>query len=277
VCRFFALRSAVPTSLAHALFDEPTSLAAQSRCDLKGECHGSGWGIATFNGSPHVVRSTEPAYADSAFAEQSNSLTAKLALAHVRNASVGGPAIENTHPFVCGRWVFAHNGTLQGFADRKPRLLDAIPEDLRKQIGGATDSEHAFYFWLGRLRELAGDVDRPVTVESLAGSIRETILVLAEWFPAQGEEETRLNFLVTNGQLLAATRWKHSLSLLVRRESDLNGDRTVLIASEPTTRESWQEVPDRSLVIVDERLQVHSALVSQSVMASRSERSEKSP
>jgi predicted glutamine amidotransferase len=261
MCRFFALRSSVPISLSQALFESPTALAAQSRCDLRGECHGSGWGIATYNGRPHVVRSIKAAYADPQFAEQAQSTAAKLAMAHVRQASVGAPSIENTHPFVHGRWVFAHNGTLENFAEGKERLLEATPSDLRSRIAGATDSEHVFYFWLGRLRAIAGDLTLPVSVAELAMSLAETVQLLAEWFPAPPGEATRLNFLITNGQLLAATRWRHSLSMLVRRSSPAAPVSAVLIASEPTTDEPWQEVPDGSLVIVDENLNVHPAKV----------------
>ena len=43
-------------------------------------------------------------------------------VAHIRKATQGRVALENTHPFVrelWGRyWVFAHNGDLKGFAPR---------------------------------------------------------------------------------------------------------------------------------------------------------------
>jgi glutamine amidotransferase len=190
-------------------------------------------------------------------------LVATLALAHVRQASVGAAAIENTHPFVNSRWVFAHNGTLQGFAERKQRLTDAIPEDLRRQISGATDSEHIFYFWLGRLRQIVGDFNGAVTIENIRKSLKEAVQLLVDWFPDQDGEPTKLNFLLTNGSLLAATRWQHSLFALERTESPGlavgNPTKLALIASAPTTGEDWREVPDRSLLIVDEQLNVHAS------------------
>src|SRR5207253_6107589 len=79
VCRFFAMRSTTPTSLAGALNSDPTALSAQSRCDRSGQCHGSGWGIATYNGQPRVVRSTEPAFADPLYTETASKLVATLA------------------------------------------------------------------------------------------------------------------------------------------------------------------------------------------------------
>jgi glutamine amidotransferase len=224
---------------------------------LRGECHGSGWGIATYNGRPNIIRSINAAYEDPQFAQYARS-SATLAMAHVRQASVGAPSIENTHPFAYDRWIFAHNGTLEGFADGKQRLLQETPPDLRNQIGGATDSEHVFYFWLGRLRSIAGGVSSEVSVEQLTASLQETVQLIADWFPAPLGEATRLNFLITNGQLLAATRWKHSLSMLIRN-SPSGSAGSVLIASEPATAESWQEVPDGTLLIVDQQLDVHSA------------------
>ena len=68
-------------------------------------------------------------------------------IAHIRKATQGRVALENTHPFqreLWGRyWVFAHNGDLKDFA---PRLHAAF------RPVGDTDSERAFC-WL--MQELA--------------------------------------------------------------------------------------------------------------------------
>ena len=68
-------------------------------------------------------------------------------IAHIRKATQGRVALENTHPFVrelWGRyWVFAHNGDLKNF---RPRLHGAF------RPVGETDSERAFC-WL--MQELA--------------------------------------------------------------------------------------------------------------------------
>src|SRR5205085_11802029 len=120
-----------------------------------------------------------------------------------------------------------------------------------------------FYFWLGRLRQIAGDVDGAVTVENVRKSLKEAVQLLVDWFPDQDGEPTKLNFLLTNGSLLAATRWQHSLFALERTESQGlaagNPTKTMLIASEPTTGEDRCEVSDRSLLIVDEQLNVHAS------------------
>ena len=39
---------------------------------------------------------------------------------HVRRATMGGLALENTHPFCLGNYSFGHNGTILSY----PRLLE---------------------------------------------------------------------------------------------------------------------------------------------------------
>jgi len=295
MCRLFAIRSEIPASLADSLCGPGTSLAEQSHCDARGESHGDGWGIATYeSGQPIVERSTLAAFRDQHFTECARTLRTRLALAHVRQASVGNVAIENTHPFDHGPWAFMHNGTLQNFRRGRQRLLEATAEDLRGRIRGVTDSEHAFYFWLGKLRAAADSrrhdgapalaVDganerKPAvrqdresaggaSVEDFRASLGTTVLELAEWFPSHDNQETRLNFVVTDGRLLAATRWKHSLHWLeqdadrlregaTRSTTHPENGRTILLASQPTISGAWREVPDRSIIVIDENLRVH--------------------
>jgi predicted glutamine amidotransferase len=212
----------------------------------------------------------QAAFSDLRFDELAKSVVTSALVAHVRQASVGSTALVNTHPFVHGRWVFVHNGTLQDFAARKAPLLAAIPDDLRQMIHGDTDSEHVFLFWLSQLRAAAGGLDKPVGVDTITAAFRQTIRLLDRWFPAHNGEESKFNIIVTDGRLLAATRWGHSLSCRERPRRGITGGsdrplhatdtfRAVCIASEATDGDSWREVPDRSLLVVDERLEMHAA------------------
>jgi len=194
MCRFFAVRSSVSLNLAAPLVESPTSLVAQSCCDRRGESHGDGWGIAALDGRElRIHRSTLPAKDDPRFAALAKSLTTTLAIAHVRQASVGQISPENTHPFAHGRWVFAHNGTLQNFEPGRARLLAAIPADLQAHIAGSTDSEHIFYLLLGKLRTLTGSINIPsadvpstdaTTVDAVTAALKQTVELLDAWFPA---------------------------------------------------------------------------------------------
>ncbi len=128
-------------------------------------------------------------------------------VAHARRATVGKGKDENTHPFRFRRWLFAHDGTVEAFDRVRPTLLGALPDFLRRNIMGDTDSEHAFMWFLkllkdeGALDEL--DLDARVAGRALARTVRQ----LETWSREAGEQRpSRLNFVATNGRVMAATR-----------------------------------------------------------------------
>src|SRR5689334_4623853 len=111
MCRMFAVRADRPVRAEAALLSGPHALVRQSCCDLRGECHQEGWGVGYYtDGKPVRVRSARHALADPLFAETARTVASTTLIGHVRQASVGGAAERNNHPFVHGRWLFAHNG-----------------------------------------------------------------------------------------------------------------------------------------------------------------------
>ena len=174
-------------------------------------------------------------------------------IAHIRKATQGQVALQNTHPFVrelWGRyWVFAHNGDLKGFA---PRLHGGF------RPVGDTDSELAFCWLMQELAKAHADVP----------PIAELRCTLAELLPIPASHGT-FNCLLSNGQAL----WAHcstQLHWLARRhpfgaahlaDDDLSvdfgalttpGDRVALVATQPLTRdEAWTAfLPDELRVFV---------------------------
>ena len=175
-------------------------------------------------------------------------------IAHIRKATQGRIALENTHPYVrelWGRyWVFAHNGDLKGF---NPRLHGAF------RPVGDTDSERAFC-WL--MQELAKAHASVPSIDELSHTLRE----LLPWPSRHGS----FNLLLSNGQAL----WAHGTTKLhwLQREhpfrpatladEDLSvdfaaltqpTDRVAVVATEPlTTGERWHSFPSGELkVFVD--------------------------
>jgi glutamine amidotransferase len=266
VCRLLAFRANQPTRVRAALVTADHSLLRQSCGDRRGECHGDGWGVGHFLGlHPVVTRSVRPAATDPLYRSLAEELAATTLLAHVRQASAGPVAERNCHPFRHGRWLFAHNGTLQGFAAAPERLFPLVPAHLRGLVAGETDSEHAFYFVLGLLEQAAGAADGAPDAGTVGRTLAEAVARLAVLFPGSDAEPTRLNFVLTDGRVLAASRWGHTLYRAERRRAaGPDGDgpvqaspdyRAVIIASEPTSPEGpWAEVPDRTVLTVDEDL-----------------------
>lgn len=168
--------------------------------------HVDGWGIAFYEGPGcRLFIDTKPAAESPVAALVRNYPIRSLnVIAHIRKATVGNVAIENTHPFVremWGRyWTLAHNGTLKGFAARfNGRYRRYIPV-------GRTDSELAFCHILETLRRLfpAGQPELP----ELYGALANITADLA----AFGD----FNYLLSNGDVLFAYCAKR-LAYIVRK------------------------------------------------------------
>ena len=162
-------------------------------------------------------------------------------IAHIRKATQGRVALENTHPFVrelWGRyWVAAHNGDLKGF---RPRLHAAF------RPVGDTDSEHAFC-WL--MQELAKS-------HASVPSVEELTLTLGELLSQPAAHGT-FNLLLSNGQALWAycstqlhfVERAHPIGHATLADDDVSvdfaalttpDDRIAIVATEPMTcNERW--------------------------------------
>jgi len=110
--------------------------------------HRDGWGIVAFEGGRprYLGRSVKPAFSDRAYDEAIVDVERlskpNILIAHVRAASSGGVAIENTHPFIVDGLAFAHNGTVKG-----------MKADPRGRAKGKTDSEIIAHLVADRMRE----------------------------------------------------------------------------------------------------------------------------
>lgn len=272
MCRMLAFFSNRPSTIDDLIVHHPRSLIQQSRCDVLGESHSDGWGIGFYDleDRPHVLRSIKPAHEDADLLVAAESVRTRVSLAHVRQASVGAVRMENTHPFHYGPWLFAHNGTVTGFHRIQDHLLREIDPRLLEHRAGATDSELVFFWLLSCLQndgielEPHGRQDRHnrADVLGLVELLGECIRRLAGWSAqAEPDENARLNFLLTDGLILVASRYRQTLYWLERVATPhappgttTEPLRSLIVASEPISTEPWQEVPDRSILAVGESL-----------------------
>jgi predicted glutamine amidotransferase len=128
-------------------------------------------------------------------------------VAHARRATVGKAKDENTHPFRFRRWLFAHDGTIEAFDRVRPELLATLPDFLRRNIMGDSDSEHAFMWFLKELKDenVLDDLDADPRV--VARALARTVRQLEAWSREGGEQRpSRLGFVATNGRVMVATR-----------------------------------------------------------------------
>jgi glutamine amidotransferase len=274
MCRLYGFRANEPTKVECSLVHAQNALLHQSRSDMTGRSHADGWGLASYHEGLLVVEHRESAaFEDLQFSETAERIYATAVVAHVRRATVGGASKANTHPFRYGRWVFAHNGTVAAFDVLASGLARETDASLQRHRLGTTDSEQAFLWLLTRIASAGIDLDSGAPdVRRLAALVGEAVVALdASSDRANGKpRSSKLNFLLTDGDVLVVSRLRNSLHLLVRdgvRDCEICGIphvhhdserryRAVAVASEPITHESWREVPDGHVVAVDRDLEV---------------------
>lgn len=246
MCQLLGMNANTPTDLMFSF----TGFARRA------EEHKDGFGIAFFEDAGVRLFVDAQSARESPVAEMVRRYPIRSSniVAHIRKATQGRVALENTHPFqreLWGRyWVFAHNGDLKDFS---PRLHGAF-----RPVGN-TDSERAFS-WL--MQELA-------KAHAAMPSIPELTRTLRELVPRVAAHGT-FNFMLSNGQALWAHCSTH-LHYLVRQhpfqrarlqDEDISvdfaqvttqADRVAVVVTEPLTAdETWQAfLPGELKVFVD--------------------------
>ncbi len=244
--------------LSYPLLAAPYSLVRQSKQDRSGKTHRDGWGIACWNGkSLEVNKNFKPAFEDNSFAERASQLRASMWLAHARAASSGNVRLENTHPFHHGSWAWAHNGTIIKPLDLlNDIIMDNIAPEFRELRRGSTDSELCFLLFLTELsRRSDRDFANP-PIEVVTSSIRAVVNFLNTIAAPLKQNPPTMNFMASNGKFLVATHWGKSLwTLQSTRTSEKDASKNspaVYIASEPFDDDDWKDVPEHSLLTIDE-------------------------
>jgi glutamine amidotransferase len=172
MCRWLAY-SGSPIPLDEVLFKPAHSLVVQSLKSRKGlePTNGDGFGIGWYGKSaePRLYRSTSPAWNDRNLRELAAEVESGMFLAHVRAST--GTAVQQTncHPFRHGKWLFMHNGLINGFGKMKRSLAVAVDASLYPAIEGTTDSEMMFFLAL----TFGLEKDPPAAVARMVGLIED--------------------------------------------------------------------------------------------------------
>ena len=210
MCRFLCYLGP-PVLLADWLYHPGNSLILQSfkareRVEpLNGDGFGVGWYAPEISSTPCVFTSVTPAWSNQNLRNLADHIKSPCFFAHVRAASPGMRVAEaNCHPFQYGRYLWMHNGAIEGFQLIKRGLRESLTDHLYEAIEGTTDSEHAFMVFLN----LLGDTDRVVTAKEIGDKLVKTVLQLERCTAAAGVlGHSYYNFTVTDGHSIAALRY----------------------------------------------------------------------
>src|SRR4051794_38181652 len=261
MCRWLAY-SGSPILIREALYDGPNSLVSQSLHSRLGAepTNGDGFGVGWYGAqdTPGVFHSTEPAWNDANLRELSGHISSPLFFTHIRAAIGSAVQQSNCHPFRHDRWLFMHNGYINGFATIKRDLVFAVDPSLYPQIQGSADTEVLFYLAL----TFGLEEDPPGAVERAIGFVEAVAAKHGVPNPFQGTVAT------TNGESIWAFRYsseRNSRSLFyttdvptlrkLQPERELFhtvSDEARLIVSEPLgdVPGVWNEVPESTWGVI---------------------------
>src|SRR5215831_20378321 len=233
MCRHLAYLGP-PATLRALLRDPPHGLGTQAWAPRR-QCHGTmnvdGFGVGWYaDGDPVPARYRRagPIWADTSFADLARVTRTRALLAAVRSATEGTEAgAAAAAPYAAGPWLFSHNGRMNGWPWATGSLAATLPAADLLALEARCDSALAWALVSSRLRAGAGPAD----------ALAQVVGALAEH-----RVSGRFNFLLSNGEVIAATAAGDTLCY--RRSGD-----SVLVASEPGDDEpGWVEVSDQSVL-----------------------------
>lgn len=239
---------------------------------LNGDGFGVGWYSPEIADEACVFTSITPAWNNRNLLNLAEHIKSRCFFAHIRAAPPGSAVSEiNCHPFRYGRFMWMHNGTIEGFNSIKRRLRHSLSDGLYHAIEGTTDSEHAFGVFLN----LFG-ARETVEAADLADGLVKTIWQLEEWAQeAEIKQPSIYNFAVTDGQSIVTARYVSNpriepISLYFSKRGKYQSrdgtsgivdcpdeESGIIIASERLTddRESWTRVAPNHLLMIDRELE----------------------
>ncbi|MEM7136625.1 MAG: class II glutamine amidotransferase [Myxococcota bacterium] len=245
----------------------------QERAVLKQETAlstASGWGIGFYHGD-EVLHKKRPTQAGELvdWENIAGDVRSDCALLHLRQPTVSDFRAENAHPFRMRQWLFAHLGTVQGFDAIRDSLAETIPDFIRRNIRGQTDSEYLFHTVLTFLHD-AGQLDNPdVNQAQVLPAIGAAVALVERLSAEVGSKGTSLSFILTNGRSMYGLRHGDPMAFVERQGLHDPPDdyhppptgstqlRYVMVVSgvegEPA---GYQQVEERSVVVVDRGLGV---------------------
>lgn len=230
-----------PVTLASLVLDPPHSLLHQSYAPreqshgvVNADGFGVGWYVPEVRSEPARYRNGSPIWSDTSFASFAPVVSTPALVASVRSASPPSP-IESSGvaPFTSGRWLFTHNGAVEGYRTGpdgrlglRRQLSALVSQDRLAGLDGAADSELLFALTLDHLD--AGD--------SPEVALTETVRKVRDIGAA------RLNLILCDGESIAATACGESLYVE-------HAEGQVTVASEPLDGGAWESVPHESVVV----------------------------
>jgi predicted glutamine amidotransferase len=239
------------------------------------------WGLGFYQGGEVLLqRRPKPPTEPVDFYGLTKDLRTDVIIGHVRAGTVGKPKNENTHPFRFRSWLFAHHGTVPNFDGIRDELLRAVPDFLRRNVRGQTDSEHLFHMMLAFLHDAGKLDDMNVSTAQVRDAVRGALAIVEKAAGKEAADKMECALALTNGRILVATR--HGAPVYLQERTSLHDCsvcreppprdkrvdhehlRSVLIVADvapPSPDLKFTEVADKTLISVSHDLKVEKSAI----------------
>lgn len=261
--RLFGYVASRPDGLRDALLREREAIAPPPSINP------AGWGIGFYQGG-EVLHKKRPTFSKEEidWEEVAGDVRSDCVIVHLRDATVGERRSENTHPFRMRRWLFAHNGTIDRFDRIQPKLLESMPDFLRRNVRGDTDSELFFHVVLSFLHE-GGQLDKQdVEADPVLAAIRSSIELIDRLSSEADAQQATLNMILTNGRQMFALARGTPLMYVERQGVQDGRTRDEPIGAKASSAlryvlavgdgnevpEGYERVPEGSVLTIDREL-----------------------
>ncbi len=244
MCRLLGYRGTNPVDLRKEILEYPNAMIQQSVCD-RDACkpNDDGWGYGFVRGNIFsVIKEPAAPKNDLRFSEYAAQEFDRV-MVHIRRASVGNQAKNNTHPF---QWddelIFAHNGSIYGFDQIRHEALQLLSPELRNRIHGETDSEYAMHLFIHYLTKV--DQLDSGKLSSFQKAFSETVRTCRALTEKSGSEKPpKLNFMAITKNFLLATKIVHSLGFY---DNYMGG--TLITSEALTDGDGWRSMEEDTMI-----------------------------
>lgn len=254
--KLFACMCNQPQRLAVALAPVRAALVAQppvSRWGLGYHQGGDVLLVRTPKSSHHPVDLAGPLVAE---------IKTDCAIAQaIRDDRFGGT--DNTPPFRFRRWMYAQNTGLD-LEEVAPRLLEHVPEYLRRNLKGRTPAELVFHVFLAMLHD-EGNIDDPnLPAQASRRALAATLKLVSSELARAGKTGVKMgNVALSNGRSMVVAHLDEPLRLRRLSVTGERGERDdsfrgylLVSGGDGDPKEGFEDVPPLQAVMIGRDLSV---------------------
>jgi len=165
----------------------------------------TGWGMGFYQGD-EILHKKRPLLEGEALNWETitEGVRSDCAVLHLRQATVGDFRTENTHPFRMRSWTFAHTGTIEAFDVLRESLLARLPDFMRRNVRGGTDSEVLFHVILSFVHDAGALDEADPPGATVTAALRSAVALIDELTDGASAPRSALNLVLTNGRQMYA-------------------------------------------------------------------------